>query len=710
MSSRSSHVEIRWESPRCLRNFRRRSNEQSDFSLARHRRRWNVFVSRRFEATIRDGSLAAFSQHGQQVVHRQCLDQPSFVEQREQFWQRDFCSARSTDVESFAPPGSSQWFPAFGIFRRRYHRLNNCPNQSLDARKNRFVSLFLHRLFFQLAFVYNSAFQRQLIYINGILSKYGEARGPLPWHFGSCEHRYGCRGSSKQLLGRIFGSNDISILCKRVILFELRIARSLFLSIWSASEVLRDATLTVSYAFEQNLLDQGSLANDGSGTNVLFNSPGRVSSYAANFSVAPSYVKTKYLVPISSPNQSFTFALWINPRVIAQSSTLIQLSTERSDVPWSIPLLGFASSGRVRALLCSSTAAAFIDSPSISANVWTHVAVTYNALANLALWINGMMRNSSSSTFNYYSDVGSPIAATIGGSSSSSQTCGQEILPMGQYFGLIDQLEIYSRVLSADEILALANTWETDTFDVLFCRVVMKTKLGARTKLIRCDCSNIFERHKEGECRSLESNAHLSLMFFDHLTTTKETFQTWVIRVGYRHADWVIEFPFNKETRRSSVWTKSNVRTDLLDTRLSRTVADVIGLTRCFVRQSLTWQQDIKLNNKNSFLIHLIFRSLDLIARQWHVYWVYQRPSSARVLFWNPPKMKSSIFSRTDQHWQLRHVDVADRFGVNVETFGNDWTHFPSSLFCDRSMMREVEHLFVKCTQLFFWSRSCSHT
>ena len=83
-----------------------------------------------------------------QVVHRQRLDQPSFMEQREQFGQRDFRSERSTDVLSFASLGSSQWFPTHGIFRRRYHRLNNCPNQSLDARENIFVSLFLHRFVF----------------------------------------------------------------------------------------------------------------------------------------------------------------------------------------------------------------------------------------------------------------------------------------------------------------------------------------------------------------------------------------------------------------------------------------------------------------------------------------------------------------------------------------------------------------------------------
>ena len=243
----------------------------------------------------------------------------------------------------------------------------------------------------------------------------------------------------------MFGSAHISILCKDVIRFELRITRSLsFASRSSASEILREATLTVSYAFEGNLLDQGPLANHGNGTNVLFSPFGE-----AMFSATPSFVKTKYFTPLSSSNQSFSFALWINPRDNTQSSTLIELSTERSDVLWTMPLLGLVSSGFVRAQLCSSTSFAFVLGPLIDVNVWTHLAVTYNAATSLALWINGTIYDSYAMNSDYFSNVGSP---------TGSQTCGYAILTPGQYVGLIDEFQVYSRVLSSNEILALANT------------------------------------------------------------------------------------------------------------------------------------------------------------------------------------------------------------------------------------------------------------
>ena len=162
-------------------------------------------------------------------------------------------------------------------------------------------------------------------------------------------------------------------------------------------------------------------------------------------------------MPLSSPSQSFTFALWINPRVITQPATLIQLSTERSDVLWTMPLLGFGSDGRIRAQLCSSTTLVPMLGLVIRPNVWTHLALTYNAPTSLALWVNGTLYSTLVFPFNYYSNVGWPIAATIGGSSSSNQTCAEDFVPMGQYFGLIDQFQVYSRVLSSDEILTLAN-------------------------------------------------------------------------------------------------------------------------------------------------------------------------------------------------------------------------------------------------------------
>lgn len=229
-----------------------------------------------------------------------------------------------------------------------------------------------------------------------------------------------------------------------------------FLFSSSTNEILRDATLTIFYAFENNFLDQGPLTNHGNGSNVLFTSPGRNSSAAANFNVTSSFIKSKFLIPISSSNQSFSLALWINPRLTTRG-TLVQFSNERTDIIWTIPMLGFTSDGYVIAQLCSTTQTTVTIGPQINTNVWTHLTVTYSG-NSLGLWINGITFTSVGSSFDYYSSFSSPFIATIGSSTTTNQTCASTLINMGQYIGLIDQFQIYSRVLSSSEILALTNT------------------------------------------------------------------------------------------------------------------------------------------------------------------------------------------------------------------------------------------------------------
>jgi len=173
----------------------------------------------------------------------------------------------------------------------------------------------------------------------------------------------------------------------------------------------------------------------------------------------PSLITTKYLIPISSSNQSFTFALWINPSQSPAQGILIQLSTDRTDVLWTIPMLGFTNTGYITSQLCSTTDMITVSGPLINANSWTHLAVTYNPTGNFTLWINGTIFRSTPSTFDYYSSVASPLVATIGSSTIiPSFTCSSYLISLGQYVGLIDQFQIYSRVLSSNEILALINT------------------------------------------------------------------------------------------------------------------------------------------------------------------------------------------------------------------------------------------------------------
>ena len=92
--------------------------------------------------------------------------------------------------------------------------------------------------------------------------------------------------------------------------------------------------------------------------------------------------------------------------------------------------------------------------PVVPADSWTHVAVTYHLDHGLRLYTNGSLYNASdpisfvASSKPNYLFVGSPLK------------CGDYLWwseIKGQYWGAVEELQVYSRELTADEINVLAN-------------------------------------------------------------------------------------------------------------------------------------------------------------------------------------------------------------------------------------------------------------
>ena len=94
-----------------------------------------------------------------------------------------------------------------------------------------------------------------------------------------------------------------------------------------------------------------------------------------------------------------------------------------------------------------------VTGPCIPDNSWTHAAVTYSSARGLRLYVNGSLYNASSpfsfvaSGFPNHLFVGSPRTAIILPKYSDIN---------GQYAGTVDELRVYSRELSANEVLELA--------------------------------------------------------------------------------------------------------------------------------------------------------------------------------------------------------------------------------------------------------------
>src|SRR5262249_32641269 len=156
---------------------------------------------------------------------------------------------------------------------------------------------------------------------------------------------------------------------------------------------------------------------------------------------------------------AMTLEAWVNPSANAGSSAndgwRTVIMKERGTTGLSYALYGndgdsnpSRPAGYVRNPNASADKEAAAG-PAVPVGVWTHLAVTYDG-TSIRLYVNGVLRSTTGS-------AGGGIAAStaplrIGGNTVFS-------IPGTEYFaGLIDEVRIYNRALSAAEITADMNT------------------------------------------------------------------------------------------------------------------------------------------------------------------------------------------------------------------------------------------------------------
>ena len=286
---------------------------------------------------------------------------------------------------------------------------------------------------YHVAFVFDNVSRSQSIYLNGILdgnrtadSVYLGSSGDLT--FGTC-----LPGS-----GACFFDGLIDQL-------------SFIGRVKTSAEILDGATLTLHFSFDNgSLYDSGPLRLDGSLFGTTSVVTGRVGD-ALQFGVSlDSYFRVGGLVLLGISNQSYSMSIWMKPNVI-DNSTIIHVSSRSNGSGWCLEMLGLRSSGQLIARSYSGTLVS-VTGPILSANSWTHVAMTYNRSNGLRLYVNGTLYNSSI-PFAYYGS-GSPNYLFLGSSLNMTFCSGAS----GQYVGILDEFRVYSRELTAYDVYTLSHS------------------------------------------------------------------------------------------------------------------------------------------------------------------------------------------------------------------------------------------------------------
>ncbi|CAF1407239.1 unnamed protein product [Didymodactylos carnosus] len=231
----------------------------------------------------------------------------------------------------------------------------------------------------------------------------------------------------------------------------------------NATEILIDATLVVYYKFDVATGiydDSGPLYINGTGTDVSSVSSGRINeALLFGSSTLPSYYQFQGLTALGTANQAFSISLWINPSFI-NGSVILHVNggydTTGIGLPgWCIPFIGISSSGHVVVQSWIGSIVSVLG-PVLLTNSWIHIVETWSATNGLRLYVNGTLNGSTAAST--YSASGHPDTITLGNSVNATNiSCTAGLLVMSQFFGLIDEFQLYSRELNTTDVYSLAN-------------------------------------------------------------------------------------------------------------------------------------------------------------------------------------------------------------------------------------------------------------
>ena len=220
----------------------------------------------------------------------------------------------------------------------------------------------------------------------------------------------------------------------------------------TAAEILRDATLVAHFSFDDNsTYDQGPLRINGSLVGNTSFTSGSVGQALEIQNVNQSYFRVQGLVLLGTSDRSYSFSLWIQPKV-QQEAVIIHASSLSDGTGWNLPPLQITDTCQLRSYSWNGTAI-WVTGPVIPPNTWTHAAVTYSLSSGLKLYVNGTLSNASAPFL--YSPTGVPLYLFLG-SSVSSPGWGTVTNNSGQYSGALDEFRVYSRELTAADVAGLA--------------------------------------------------------------------------------------------------------------------------------------------------------------------------------------------------------------------------------------------------------------
>ena len=218
------------------------------------------------------------------------------------------------------------------------------------------------------------------------------------------------------------------------------------------TDIFGDSSGVALYSLDYDASDESG-TYDGTPTDVDFGVGGQI-NYGARFNGSSSKIDTGFA---QNTSNAFTWSLWFKADA-SQSSNAMIMDTTSTTSPFPGVGIGLSSATDLRAYQAGSASRFTHTNNTITSDTWVHVAYTHDGSGNFNFYIN----NQLSASGNYTSNLNSSQNILLGDSAVSS---------WNNFNGDIDQVRIFSKALSSDEVSTLyaetacVYTCTTDTVD-----------------------------------------------------------------------------------------------------------------------------------------------------------------------------------------------------------------------------------------------------
>jgi hypothetical protein len=227
----------------------------------------------------------------------------------------------------------------------------------------------------------------------------------------------------------------------------------------SACEILEEATLAAYFSLNSDVsfTDSGPNSLSAVGQSVSFVSTSHCFQAISYNGSTSSYFQISDVTGLSITNRPFSISFMGTTSIF--SGVLVHVSANSSGLSWCIPFLGFAANSSIVAQILNGIIRSVKGPATPLAPFWTHIIETWNPVNGLRLYVDNVLVAFTTSMADSYTASSVPNCVTLANSLSGAGVCNSSLLgSMVPFNGNIDQLRIYSRELTTDDIYTLYDT------------------------------------------------------------------------------------------------------------------------------------------------------------------------------------------------------------------------------------------------------------